>query len=93
MFPRTRVPTPLELEVDRAIRELKHHAIGSEEYVKTLNSIVQLHKMKEEEKPSSVSKDTLAIIGANLTGIFMILKHENVHVITSKAMNFILRAR
>jgi len=40
-----------------------------------------------------VSRDTLAVIGANLLGILMIIKHENVNVITSRAMGLILSPR
>lgn len=93
MFFRIREPSLLEREIDRAVRELVNHPIGSEEYNQTLDAIVKLHKMKEEEKPDEVSKDTLSMIGANLLGIFMIIKHEQFNVITSKAMNLLFRIR
>jgi hypothetical protein len=83
----------LEAEIDRATRELKNHAIGSEEYVKTLDQIVKLHRMVEEEKSSSVSKDTLVSAGTNLLGIILILAHEWTGPITSKALGFIIRPR
>jgi hypothetical protein len=90
---RTREPSHLELEVDRAVRELKNHPIGSEEYMKTLGAIVDLHKMKETEKPAFVSRDTLAIIGANLLGIVMIIRAEHAHVISRNAMQMVLKPR
>ena len=93
MFKRFRTPSSVELEVERALRELKHHPIVSEEYNKTLDSIVVLHKMKEDEKPSIVSRDTLVIVGTNLLGILMIIKHENVNVITTRAMNLLMKPR
>jgi hypothetical protein len=93
MFSKEREPTSLEREVERAIRDLKTHKIGSDEYVRTLEVVTKLHKMKEEEKPSVVSKDTLTIVAANLIGIIMILRHENVNVITSRAMNLILKPK
>jgi hypothetical protein len=94
MFSRTKGPSLLELEIDRAVRELVNHPIGSEEYNRTLDSIVKLHKMKEEEKPSEVSKDTLSVIGANLLGIFMIITYERAgNVISTFARNLILKPR
>lgn len=93
MFSRMRDRTPLEQEIDRAIRELKNHPIGSEEYVRTLDAIVKLHGMKEREKPLFVSRDTLAVVGANLLGLLMVIKHENVNVITSRAFGLILKPR
>lgn len=83
----------LEEEIDRATRELKNHPIGSEDYVRALDQVVKLHKMLEEEKSSTVSKDTLAVVGANLLGIIMILAHEWTGPITSKALSFIIRPK
>ena len=85
--------SPLEEAVNRALQQLRHYDTGSEEYARTMDALVKLHKMKEEEKPSSVSKDTMAIIAANLLGIFMILTHERVNVITSKAFGLLLRPK
>ena len=86
-------PSLLEQEVDRAVRELKNQSIGSEDYMKMLDVISKLHKMKEDEKPSSVSKDTLVLAGANLLGIILVIRHEHLNVITSRAMNMVIRAK
>ena len=93
MFSRTGESIQLERQIDRAIRELDNHPVGSQDYVRAVDVVVKLHRMKEEEKSSPVSKDTLAIIGANLLGIIMIIKHEHVNVITSRALNLILKSR
>ena len=93
MFSRTGESSQLERQIDRAIRELDNHPVGSQDYVRAVDVVVKLHRMKEEEKSSPVSKDTLAIIGANLLGIIMIIKHEHVNVITSRALNLILKSR
>lgn len=81
----------LEGEIENALAVLKGHATGSQDYVKMLGYVERLYEMLET--PSSVSKDTLATIGANLLGIFMIIKHESVNVITSKAMSFVIRPK
>lgn len=83
----------LEIVTERAIRELNNHPVGSEEYVRTLDQVVKLHKMREEEKSASVSKDTLIVAGTNLLGIIMIIKHEFLNVITSRALSLILKPR
>jgi hypothetical protein len=83
----------LEEELERAIACLKTALTDSEDYAKMLSSVERLHGMLDEEKPKSVSKDTLATIAANLAGIFMIIKHERVNVITSKALSFVIRPR
>ena len=88
---RFRDPTHLELAFDRAIRDLKHHDIASEEYARKLEVAIKLHKMIEEEKSSYVSKDVMAMIGANLLGLIMIIKHEEFNVINARAMSWVMK--
>jgi hypothetical protein len=83
----------LESELEHQLKVLKGHVSGSEEYVKTLSQVERLHGMIDEEKHSIVSKDALLNVGANLLGILMIIKHEHVNVITSKALSFVIRPR
>jgi hypothetical protein len=40
-----------------------------------------------------VSKDTLAIVGANIAGIALILSYERMNVVASKALSFITKLR
>lgn len=93
MFSRKQDWTLLDDALDRAIRELNHHDVGSPEYVKILNAVSSLTDMRQQEKPKSVSKETLFNVGGNLLGIILILKHERLNVITSKALSFVLRSR
>lgn len=93
MFDLKRERTLLDVTINGALSELNRHPVGSEEYMKVLECVTRLHQLKKDEKSSMVSKDTLANIGANLLGILMIIKHERVNVITSKALNFVIRTR
>lgn len=53
-----------------------------------------LLKLKQEAvSKNRVSKDTLAIIAGNLAGIVLILGHERAHVVASKALGFVMKAR
>lgn len=83
----------LESELDRTLRNLRAEMPNTEEYAKTLSLVERLNQMVDKEKPSSVSKDTLLTVGANLLGIILILKHEHANVITTKALGFIMRPR
>jgi hypothetical protein len=91
LMSRFRDPSLLELAFDRAIRDLRNHDITSEEYARKLDVAIKLHRMISDEKSSYVSRDVMASIGANLLGIFMIIKHEHVNVITSRAMNWVMK--
>lgn len=83
----------LETEIARAIRVLKNHTVGSDDYAKALDHVVTLHKMLVEDKPNQVSRDTMAVVGANLLGIVLVIKHEFVNVVTSRAMSLLLKPR
>ena len=83
----------IEVELDRTLIQLKAERVTDEEYAKTLSLVERLHKMLDKEKPASVSKDTMLTVAANLVGIILILKHEHVNVISSKALGFIMRPR
>ena len=88
---RFRDPSLLELAFDRAVRDLKNYDIGSEEYERTLDRAIKLHKMLSEERSSYVSKDTMAVIAANLLGLIIIVKHEYANVISARAMNWLIK--
>lgn len=85
--------TPLEDAIANVYRELNRHTILSDEYAKTFDYLTKLHALRDTEKSKSVSKDTLVVVGANLLGILMIIKHENVNVITSRAMGLLMKPR
>lgn len=83
--------TKLDLAHDKALDELMQHDVTSEEFDKTMVHVAKLHKMRQEEKPASVSPDTWALIGANLAGIAMIIGYEHAHPIASKALSFVMK--
>lgn len=93
MFAKSKDQTLVEDAMMRAFDELKGQPVVSEEYAKNLDGIVKLHKMREEEKSPGVSPDTVALVAANLLGILLIIRHEHVNVITSRAMNALIKPR
>ena len=85
--------TMLEKEIEAVLLEMKDMYVASEEYEIALNHLSTLHEMKPKEKKWNVSPDTMAIVAGNLLGIILILKHEEMNVITSKALNFVIKGR
>ena len=82
----------LDLEIDNLLEQLNECDPYSENYPKLLKSLEELIKIKTNKK-KSISPDTLLVVGGNLLGIMMILHHEQLNVITSKALGFVLRGR
>ena len=62
-----------------------------EEMTKKIGYIDDLLAQDKGERWFGIKPDTLALIGGNLAGILMILYYERADIITSKAINFVLR--
>lgn len=91
MFPKKN--TYVDSEIARAIFEMKDLEVDSAEYGAILDRLGKLHKIRQEEKPDKVSTDTIIQVAANLIGILMIIHHEELHPLTTKALSFIRLGR
>lgn len=85
--------TNLEKEIDRVLKEAEYLNPNSDDYSVVAENIERLYKAKSCEKSRTVSPDTIAVIAGNLLGIALILGYEQSHVITSKALGFVLKGR
>lgn len=79
--------------IDELMIEMQGLRADTEEYDTYLKRLERLYKLKDADRPKRVSPDTILVVGANLTGIAMILAYEHAHVVTSKALGFIMKAR
>lgn len=79
--------------IDAIFSDLSHHRSDEEEYARSVDQLTKLYKLKEVNPPRQVSPDTLAIVAGNLIGIILIVGHERMNVVTSKALNFLLKLR
>lgn len=93
MFVKSKPKSRLQIEIDQLVLALGDHTTGSEEYGEIVERLSKLHKINQDTRPASVDPNTALTIAANLVGIFMIVRHENLNVITSKALSFVLRPR
>jgi hypothetical protein len=87
-------PSQLKALIDVHTRELINNNYDSDEYARRVDQLSKLCKMQETISPTRrVSADTLAIIGANLLGILVIVGYEHMHTITSKAIGFVVKPK
>jgi hypothetical protein len=91
-------PTPdeapdLKDTLDQLMREMSYVNCDSDEYAKMTDQLTKLYSLKEIDSKRRISPDTLAIVIGNLAGIVLIVGHERMNVVTSKALNFILKLR
>lgn len=83
----------LDLVLDLATTELLEHKPGTDEYNKVLETVERINKVKNSQESDPVNKGDILQVIANLAGIGMILQHERLHVITSKAVSFVRTLR
>ena len=91
MFPKSN--TYVDVEIARMLRALQTVEVETKEYELLLGRLEKLQRIRQEERPDNFSSDGLLMAATNLIGIFAILQHENLNVITSKALSFVTRTR
>lgn len=85
----------LEKAIDDALIELAGLQADTEEFNKVLDKIERLYKLRapEQEPAKPVSMDTIVAVAGNLAGIILIINHEKLHVISTKAVQFVGKFR
>jgi hypothetical protein len=83
----------LDEEIDRVHDKMLSETLNGEEYDQLLAVFERLVRLRKEERSSRISPDTLAIVGANLLGILIIVGYEQGHVIASRGMNLLFRTK
>lgn len=93
MFTKPKAPTLLEKQIARVLEDMMHQDPASEKYGNLMERLQKLHKMADDNRPPRVSPDTALLSATNILGILLIIRHEYVNVITSKAQSFVLKPR
>jgi hypothetical protein len=93
MFNKDKNPAGIDLVIKLATDELLKHQPDSPEYVKIIDQLERLNKIALSNRSDRVSKDGIIAGVVNLVGIGMIIRHEQLNVITSKALGFVFKAR
>lgn len=90
-----RKPTAIDNEITRTEILISQTPVDSKEYYRLLNHLKQLRDLKDQERKFrfEVSGDTLVVAGVNILGILLILKHEHLNVISTKALGFITKLK
>lgn len=85
--------TELEKEIDNLATSLRFYNPSEESYAKVASNLETLCRAQERVQKPKVSPDTLVTAASSLLGIGLILGYEHSHVITSKALAFVLKGR
>ena len=81
--------------IAKATLKIQDLEVDSDEYEVVLERITKLQKIRNDERQAYQADlpnaDTILTVAANLIGIALIINHERVNVITSKALPFVTR--
>lgn len=90
---------PIDSALDQTMQTLLSEMAGFEghdkEYGKMVDRLQKLHVVRSERQKDRfpVSLETLITVGSNLLGILMILGYERTHILSSKALSFVVKTR
>jgi hypothetical protein len=93
MFQKQPANAELQDAIDRLLAKLKDLDPSTKEYETVVSRLSELNAIKAANAKTALSKDTLATIGANLFGIWLILHYERVNLVGSKALSFVQKLR
>ena len=93
-----RKPKPEDLKLDNEINavldSMSVFGPDSPEYPHLIAHLDALNSLRHSKKTARrVSPDQMALVAGNLAGILVIVSYEHLHVITSKALNILVKAK
>ena len=83
----------IDRAIDRQFERLLFYDPLSDEYAEALSHMERLYNLKDTHRKDKISPDTKATVLGSLIGIVAILGYERANVVTSKALNFVIRGR
>ena len=95
--------TPVEAVIEDGLTELLEHEVTSDEYSKGVDNLSKLADVRTKLKPETqveqkpktdhIGKDNLLNAGVSLLSLLMVLKYEQMNIITGKAFGMLPKFR
>lgn len=86
-------PASLQELIDLVQTQMLMEGADSEKFTEMADELERLYAMKKSNNTSRVSPDALVAVAGNILGIGLILQHERLHVVTSKALSFVMKTK
>lgn len=80
-------------EVTRVLTKIEEYDPESEQYKAAVQNLKTLCEARAQKSSKTITADTVLLVAANLIGILLVLNYERMDVVTSKAMNFIIKSK
>lgn len=86
-------PAKLQDLIDLVQTQMLSEDANSEEFREMADQLERLYAMKKSNTSSRLSPDTAVAVAGNLLGIGLILNHERLHIVTTKALGFVMKTK
>ena len=83
----------LEKEIDCVIKIMRQIPPHTDEYSTIAENLERLYKARTESKKGLVSRDMMFLVFGNFVYILAVVGYEQGHVLTSKALQLIVKWR
>jgi hypothetical protein len=84
----------LDEPIERILSDMNTYGPDSEEYPNLVSQLERLILLRSQpRRMGKVNPDVMAIVVGNLVGILIIVMYEQRHVVTSRGLGFVLKAR
>ena len=85
-------PNAIDAQIEVLSNSMKNYPVDSPEYAAAMEKMVVLAKTKNEGK-KPIDPNTIIAVAGGLLQVVLIIGHERLHVLTSKAIGFVLKGR
>lgn len=82
-------PHTIEGQIELILHEMVSEDQASERYSQLADQLVKLHDLKESTYKRRINPDVALAVAGNLASVLLILNHEKLNVISSRAMSFV----
>lgn len=80
-------------EIDNVLKFMEKYEPNSEEYSAAADNLKDLCEARSKKASRFIEIDTIILACTNILGIVLILNYEQIHVITTKAIGFVVKGR
>lgn len=88
-----KTPSVYDEPIEKVLIEMREQDVDSTEYAAAIGHLETLEKLKTQKGFRWPSADTMAVAGANLLGVLIIVAYEQKHPWTSKAKDHIIKPK
>lgn len=93
MFKKKASDIALQEQIEHTLEYMASFEPHTAQYKSCNDQLETLYRIQASNRSTKVKPDTLIMAACNMLGIGLILGHERVNVVTSKALGFVTKPR